>query len=96
MPDPNKSDPNKPDPLQILLRQASVNGARVDVGIADGQVALVEPHIDTPAERVIDLDGRLLVPAFVESHIHLDKAYVADRSPGFRAAPNLPRCWSPR
>ncbi len=40
-------------------------------GVARGQA-----H---PGAEVIDLDGRLLLPAAVEPHAHLDKAFLAER-----------------
>src|SRR5690242_18988358 len=30
-------------------------------------------------EEIIDLGGRLVVPAFVEPHAHLDKAFLSER-----------------
>ncbi|MGC3051203.1 N-acyl-D-amino-acid deacylase, partial [Enterococcus faecalis] len=33
------------------------------------------------AKEVIEADGRVLIPGFVVSHLHLDKALIADRKP---------------
>lgn len=49
-----------------------------DVVIADGRIVAVEPGINAETEA-IDFGGRLAVPGFVESHIHLDKACILDR-----------------
>ena len=35
----------------------------------------------SPTRRSIDLDGHLLLPAFVEPHAHLDKAFLSERIP---------------
>jgi cytosine deaminase len=52
----------------------------VDVAVRDGRIAEIAPSIvcDAPA---VDLDGRLLVSGFVDSHIHLDKSCISDRCP---------------
>ncbi len=49
-----------------------------DIGVADGRIRAIEPDLQVDAE-VMDMDGRLAVPGFVESHIHLDKACILDR-----------------
>jgi cytosine deaminase len=66
---------------RILTNGFLEDGRAVDVAIAGELIEAVEPtgSIDPElgAER-IDLEGRLLVPAFGEPHAHLDKAYLAD------------------
>ena len=61
-------------------RLAQRNGtlARVDIGIHDGRIARVAERIEDAA-RAIDLGGRLAIPGFVETHLHLDKACILDR-----------------
>jgi cytosine deaminase len=49
-----------------------------DVGIADGRIAAIEDDLAGDA-RTLDMAGRLAVPGFIESHIHLDKACILDR-----------------
>ena len=68
-------------PLDLILRDARIAGdeARVvDIGIRDGRIAAIESGLagDAPERR---LDGRLVVPGFVETHIHLDKSCILDR-----------------
>jgi cytosine/creatinine deaminase len=67
--------------LDFILRRARIAGwgpHPVDIGVADGHVVAIEPHIaaDAPGE---DLDGRLVIPGLVETHIHLDKSCILDR-----------------
>ena len=52
----------------------------VDIGIAAGRIAAIAPAIasDAPA---IEAEGRLLLPGFVETHLHLDKTCILDRCP---------------
>src|SRR5712691_5238012 len=68
-------------PLDLVLRQARLaerGGELLDIGIAAGRIAEIAAHIaaDVPAEQ---LDGRLVIPGFVETHIHLDKSCILDR-----------------
>ena len=49
-----------------------------DIGVADGTIVAIEDALGADAE-ILDVGGRLIVPGFVESHIHLDKACILDR-----------------
>jgi 5-methylthioadenosine/S-adenosylhomocysteine deaminase len=42
-----------------------------DLLIQDDRIAQVAPHLDLPADKVIDASGQLVLPGFVQSHIHL-------------------------
>jgi cytosine deaminase len=50
----------------------------VDIGFKDGLIANIAPHIqcDCPAEN---LDGKLVMGGFVDSHVHLDKSCISAR-----------------
>lgn len=50
----------------------------VDIGVADGRVVALSPGLAQGAQHY-DLAGRLVVPGFCESHIHLDKACILER-----------------
>jgi cytosine/adenosine deaminase-related metal-dependent hydrolase len=54
------------------------DGRQVDLGIADGRIASIEPvgAASDPGEPTIDLGGALLVPGFVDGHVHLDKTLL--------------------
>ncbi|GMQ75191.1 MAG: amidohydrolase family protein [Gammaproteobacteria bacterium] len=52
--------------------------AIADIGIADGNIVAIEAGLSGAGET-LDLGGRLAIPGFVESHIHLDKACILDR-----------------
>lgn len=67
---------------QLLSSATTLDGTIVDVSIdADGRIAWVRDHgdniRDADPERV-DLSGRLILPAAVEPHAHLDKAFLAE------------------
>ena len=69
--------------MDFILRNAAIAGdagaaSHLDIGIADGKVAEIAPRIAVDV-REIDLQGRLVVPGFIETHIHLDKSCILDR-----------------
>jgi cytosine deaminase len=57
------------------------DGANADIGIRGGRIAAIGDLAGRPAERTIRCEGRAVTPGLVESHIHLDKALLADRTP---------------
>jgi cytosine deaminase len=67
--------------LDLVLRQARIAGrpgGLVDIGILDGRIAAIEPHLAVEAQAE-SIDGRLVIPGLVETHIHLDKSCILDR-----------------
>ena len=72
--------------MDLLLRSGRLAGhdehALFDIGMRDGRIVAIEPAergIAGSAREVLDLDGRLLCPPLVETHIHLDKSCILDR-----------------
>jgi cytosine/creatinine deaminase len=67
--------------FDLILRGAHLRDLdhEVDLGIAGGRIAAIAPALsaDTAAEE--RLDGRLVLPGLVETHIHLDKSCIIDR-----------------
>lgn len=60
-----------------LFRNAlCLDGCIRDLGVLGGSFVDPERLVDTD---VVDLDGLLVLPGFVEGHIHLDKSFVGDR-----------------
>jgi cytosine deaminase len=66
--------------LDLVIRNASLRGhdGPRDIGISAGRIAVVAPGLvcDAPA---LDAEGCLVLPGFVETHIHLDKTCIMDR-----------------
>jgi cytosine deaminase len=54
----------------LVIHDARVGGERVDIGIAGERIAAIGKRLDGP---ILDAGGRLVSPAFVQPHIHLDK-----------------------
>jgi cytosine deaminase len=69
----------------LLLRSGIVAGRRQDVAIRDGRILRIGPDLVGAWGETLDVADRLVLPGFVESHIHPDKAFIADRTEGLRA-----------
>ncbi|MEM0130095.1 MAG: amidohydrolase family protein [Thermoplasmatales archaeon] len=69
--------------LELVLKNARIQDDKplVDIGLANGKIASIGSNLKGDAE--IDLGGDVVVPTFIESHIHLDKALLE------RVKPNL-------
>ena len=65
----------------MLLRSATLaDGRIVDIRICLDTIDEVAASLTAqPDEHVLDLAGYLLLPAFVEPHAHLDKAFLSER-----------------
>jgi cytosine deaminase len=59
-------------------RLANRSDSAVDIAVADGRIAAIEPRILSEGQRV-DAGGRFVSPGLVESHFHLDKSRILDR-----------------
>ena len=56
--------------------------AVADIAVADGRITGVAPRGERPAPpRSIELAGRIVLPAFVDCHTHLDKGHIWPRKP---------------
>jgi cytosine deaminase len=55
--------------------------ALADIAIADGKItAIARRHGPRPSDAV-DLGGRIVLPAFVDCHTHIDKGHIWPRKP---------------
>ena len=69
--------------LDLLVRGADVvdgSGAprfRADVGVAGGRIAEIG-RIRAPAKRIMDGDGLILAPGFIDGHTHMDAQVAWD------------------
>ncbi|CUU19438.1 cytosine deaminase [Bradyrhizobium sp. JR7.2] len=63
----------------IFLNARFDGGARHHIAVADGRIAAITPVDERPAaNETIDLGNVLVVPGFVEGHIHLDTSFYGD------------------
>ena len=56
--------------------------ARVDISVENGLITSVTPAGSGPTlPNVVDMDGGIVLPAFVDLHTHLDKGHIWPRRP---------------
>ncbi|MEK9284156.1 MULTISPECIES: amidohydrolase family protein [unclassified Bradyrhizobium] len=67
-------------PLDLIFRNALLrsSAAPVDIGVKSGRIAAIAPRLACEAVE-IDVGGRIALPGFVDTHIHLDKACLLGR-----------------
>jgi cytosine deaminase len=75
----------------LLFRGGMVAGQARDIAIRGGRIRQIAPRIEAEAAETLDIHGKLVVPGFVESHIHPDKAFIADRAPGLQSGGPTPQ-----
>jgi cytosine deaminase len=68
----------------LLLRGGVIGGRTRDLAIRDGRISEVGERLAVRDHQVLDVTGKLVLPGFVETHIHPDKAFIADRTEGLR------------
>jgi N-acyl-D-aspartate/D-glutamate deacylase len=70
--------------IDLLVRNGHVvdgtgqAGLRADVAVSDGKIVAVEPDISDSATRVIDAEGRIVAPGFIDIHTHFDAQVLWD------------------
>ncbi|MEZ2329855.1 amidohydrolase family protein [Mesorhizobium sp. RCC_202] len=63
-----------------FLNARLTDGRLADLTVTDGRFSAITPAANsaTPPPAAIDLAGQLVLPAFVEGHIHLDTSFYGD------------------
>jgi len=66
--------------LDLIFRNALLRSSAipVDIGVKGGRIAAIGPGLACEAVEV-NVAGRLALPGFVDTHIHLDKACLLER-----------------
>ncbi|MNJ25943.1 N-isopropylammelide isopropyl amidohydrolase [compost metagenome] len=65
---------------RVFVNAVAADGSPLSLAVADGRIARLGADLEAieGVER-IDLGGQLLLPGFIDGHIHLDKSFVGDR-----------------
>jgi cytosine deaminase len=71
--------------VPLLLRGGLVDGRAQDISIRDGRIHRIGTGLHAAGAETLDVTDKLVLPGFVETHIHPDKAFIADRTEGLRA-----------
>jgi len=66
--------------VRLLIRNARMIPTQQlqDVLIEDGKISEIAKECSCSADREIDANGALVLPTFIEPHIHLDKVLLAE------------------
>ena len=75
----------------LIVQGGIIAGKQQDIAIQNGRIRQLAPGLHAAARERLEVTGKLVLPGFVESHMHPDKAFVADRAPGLRAAGPTPQ-----
>jgi len=63
-----------------FINAIDADGLPLNIAVRGGRISHLGAHrARTAAIETIDLEGLLVLPGFVDGHIHLDKSFVGDR-----------------
>jgi cytosine deaminase len=67
--------------MDIIFRNVRIDDAQplLDVAVHNGKIAEIAPTIAARAAQEVEGNGNVLIPGFVEGHLHLEKANVMRR-----------------
>ena len=61
----------------VLLKNVTVGAAKnINVLVADGVIKAMGPNVTGDKAEVVDCKGALLLPSFMDPHVHLDKTRI--------------------
>ncbi|MFI7858972.1 amidohydrolase family protein [Pseudomonas promysalinigenes] len=73
-----------------FVNAIDADGQPLNIAVREGRISHIGRHRDTiTAGETIDLEGLLVLPGFVDGHIHLDKSFVGDRWRAHQPVSNL-------
>ncbi|RFU65164.1 cytosine deaminase [Peribacillus glennii] len=63
----------------MIIKNASLRNKKGtwDLEIVDGKIERIGKNLDSEAKEALDIKGSLVLPPFIEPHIHLDSALTA-------------------
>ena len=67
--------------LDLIIRHANLDGLHKDIGIQGDTIVAIADQVNEPSHREVFADGRVVIPGFVDCHLHLDKCLLNEQSP---------------
>jgi len=67
-----------PLPDLILRDGMLADGSHADIAVRAGHIVRIAPHIEQAGVATEELGGQVVLPSFVDLHMHLDKAFTLD------------------
>lgn len=69
--------------FDLVIKNARINDGETlkTIGIKEGRISQITENSIEEVKKTIDAKGNVVIPGFVEGHIHLDKALIAERKP---------------
>jgi cytosine deaminase len=66
--------------LDLIIRQAKLPNRQelVDLSVKNGIIIEIKPNIYEEAARIIEANGRLVTPGFVDAHTHLENVLTVE------------------
>ncbi|MCL7713623.1 amidohydrolase family protein [Stenotrophomonas mori] len=75
---------------QLFINAVGADGQPLELAVAGGRFTAIGQDLPrTEGATRVDLGGQLVLPGFVDGHIHLDKSFVGDRWHPHRPAQTL-------
>ncbi|MGD1856300.1 MAG: amidohydrolase family protein [Leptolyngbyaceae cyanobacterium] len=70
-------------PATLKIENARLSGRDGvwSIAIEGGVITEVTPHLQTTAQQILDVKGKLVIPGLVDGHLHLDKALLLPHYP---------------
>ncbi len=65
--------------MVVLIKNAKLRESvkYQDILVSDGKFSRIEENIQSTADEVINAEGNLVTPTFVDPHLHIDKAFTS-------------------
>lgn len=69
--------------MDLIFRQVRINDKQqlMDIAIENGKIVEIASSVLSRAPQEVQGEGRVLIPSFVEGHLHLEKANLIERAP---------------
>lgn len=66
--------------IELVVKNAKLRNKSdlFDIAIDKGIIVDIQPHLEYSANQEINANGNLTIPAFIDPHLHLDKANAGD------------------